>query len=271
MITTVAGTGEDGDGGDGGPATAAQLGWPNNLAIDGGGNLYIADFRNHRVRKVDGQTGVITTVAGTGERGFSGDGGPATAAPLSVPQGIAIDGGGNLYIADFSHRVRKVAGIAVGVGCAASEDIRELIDSGADLAAQDERGFTVLHWAGIEGRPCDIRALVEAGANVDAASRGGRLTALHFAVWRRAGLETVNALIAAGADVNARDQRGWTALHWAARDRRGDPAEVEALIAAGADVNVQDNALKQTALGYALRADIRNEAVAALLRAAGGF
>ena len=146
-----------------------------------------------------------------------------------------------------------------------------MIESGADLAAQDERGLTALHRAASEGSSADIRALVEAGAEIDAASQGGQLTALHFAIWRRAGLATVNALIAAGADVNARDVRGWTALHWAARDRRVDPAEVEALIAAGADVNVRDNSLGQTALSYALRADIRNEAVAALLRAAGGF
>ena len=226
------------------------------------------------MRKVDAQTGVITTVAGTGGFASTGDGGPATEAQLLAPGDVAVDGGGNLYIGEiYGNRVRKVAGIAVGVRfpSAVSEDVRELIDSGADLAAQDERGLAALHWAGIEGRPGDIRALVEAGAHVDAASRGGRLTALHFAVWRRAGLETVNALIAAGADVNARDVRGWTALHWAARDRRGDPAEVEALIAAGADVNVRDNSLGQTALGYALRADIANEAVAALLRAAGGF
>ena len=117
-ITTVAGTGEIGDGaggfsGDGGPATAAQLNLPQGVAVDGAGNLYIADARNHRIRKVDA-SGIITTVAGTGEigggaGGFSGDGGPATAAQLNLPQGVAVDGAGNLYIADArNHRIRKV-------------------------------------------------------------------------------------------------------------------------------------------------------------------
>ena len=176
-----------------------------------------------------------------------------------------------IYIGDNdNHRVRKVAGIAVGVGGAVSEDVRELIDSGADLAVQDEQGLAALHWAAIEGRPADIRALVEAGAHVDGTSRGGRLTALHFAIWRRAGLATVEALIEAGADVNARDVRGGTPLHWAARIRQIDPAVVEALIEAGVDVNARDN-IGLTALGYATRANVRNEAVAALLRAAGGF
>ena len=149
-----------------------------------------------------------------------------------------------------------------------SAEIQALIDSGADLGAQDERGETALHRAAAAGRIADLRALVAAGAEVDAASRGGGLRALHFAIWRRAGLATVTALLEAGADVNARDARGGTALHWAARIRQVDPAVVEALLAAGAEVHARDN-LSRTALDYATRANSGNEAVAALLRAAG--
>jgi uncharacterized protein YjiK len=109
LITTVAGNGTAGFGGDDGPATAAQLNAPYGVALDVGGNLYIADTENHRVRKVWASSGVITTVAGTGASGYKGDGGPATAAQLNAPRGIAVDAGGNLYIADtFNHRVRKV-------------------------------------------------------------------------------------------------------------------------------------------------------------------
>jgi len=76
--------------------------------VDGSGNLYIADRSNHRVRRVD-PAGVITTVAGTGGRGYGGDGGPAASAQLDTPSGVAVDGSGNLYVADYSnHRVRKV-------------------------------------------------------------------------------------------------------------------------------------------------------------------
>ena len=108
-ISTVAGTGEEGFGGDGGPATSAMLNGPDGVALDGAGNLYIADTGNHRIRKVDAATGNISTVAGTGEEGFGGDGGPATSAMLNGPNGIALDGAGSLYIADKeNHRVRKV-------------------------------------------------------------------------------------------------------------------------------------------------------------------
>ena len=107
-ITTVAGTGTSGTSGDGGPATEAQLNLPSGVAVDGSGNLYIADTSNHRIRKVD-SSGIITTFAGTGTAGFSGDDGSATAAQLSSPRGVAVDGSGNLYIADNSnHRIRKV-------------------------------------------------------------------------------------------------------------------------------------------------------------------
>ena len=109
-ITTIAGTGERGFGGDGGPATQARLNYPYGVAVDGAGNLYIADLANHRIRKVD-STGTITTFAGTGERGFGGDGGPASQAQLNFPTGVAVDEAGNLYIADWSNaRIRKVDG-----------------------------------------------------------------------------------------------------------------------------------------------------------------
>ncbi len=108
VITTVAGTGDYGFSGDGGPAVQAQLTQPRGVALDGAGNLFIADTINHRIRKVDA-AGVITTVGGTGDYGFSGDGGPATAAQLYKPNGVAVDGAGNLFIADGGHyRVRKV-------------------------------------------------------------------------------------------------------------------------------------------------------------------
>ena len=110
VITTVAGGGSPADGlGDGGPATSALITVPTDIAIDGHGNLFIADQYHHRIRKVDSATGIISTVAGAGTAGLSGDGGPATAAELSYPSGIAVDGAGNLFIADsFNERIRKV-------------------------------------------------------------------------------------------------------------------------------------------------------------------
>jgi len=117
IITTVAGNGASVFAGDGGPATAASLDSPRELALDSAGNLYIADPSNHRIRKVDAVTGIITTVAGSGvggfngggDGGFSGDGGPATNALLLSPTGVAVDATGNMFIADSSNnRIRKV-------------------------------------------------------------------------------------------------------------------------------------------------------------------
>jgi uncharacterized protein (TIGR03437 family) len=107
-ITTVAGTGGSGFGGDGGPATEAMLSFPTDVAVDTAGNLYIADADNDRVRRVDPQ-GMISTFAGTGERGFDGDGGPAGEAQLNFPQGVAIGPAGEVLIADTTnHRIRVV-------------------------------------------------------------------------------------------------------------------------------------------------------------------
>ena len=108
IITTVAGVGEMGYSGDGGPAVKARLSYPNDVAVDGAGNLYIADSGNNRVRRVDA-SGIITTVAGSGEEDYIGDGGPAVEARLKGPEGVALDGSGNIYIAEtLSHRVRRV-------------------------------------------------------------------------------------------------------------------------------------------------------------------
>jgi uncharacterized protein (TIGR03437 family) len=105
-IQTVAGSSLMGDGG---PATAAQIGSIQGVAVDARGNLYLSDTDNHRVRKVD-TAGIITTIAGTGTAGFSGDGGPAVAAQLNFPYGLAVDAAGNLYIADLANnRVRRVS------------------------------------------------------------------------------------------------------------------------------------------------------------------
>jgi sugar lactone lactonase YvrE len=105
-ITTVAGTGEAGFAGDGGPATKAQLDVPIAVAVDREGNLYITDESNYRIRKVD-KEGIITTFAGTGKGGYSGDGDPANKARLTDPGQITFDAKGNLYVADYKS-VRKI-------------------------------------------------------------------------------------------------------------------------------------------------------------------
>ena len=108
MISTFAGTGEEGFSGDGGPATEAQLSYPVGVAVDSAGNVYVADVVNLRVRRID-TAGVISTFAGTGEEGFSGDSGPATEAQLSYPISVAVDAAGNVYVAGYeSSRVRRI-------------------------------------------------------------------------------------------------------------------------------------------------------------------
>lgn len=108
-ISTVVGTGELGNSGDGGPATEAKVNEPYEVRFDKAGNLFFVDMKNAVVRRVDANTGAISTVAGTGEPGFSGDGGPAIAAMFKQPHSIAFDKAGDLYIADIgNHRIRKV-------------------------------------------------------------------------------------------------------------------------------------------------------------------
>jgi sugar lactone lactonase YvrE len=109
LISTVAGSGQKGYSGDGGPALAAVMNEPYEVRFDPAGNMFIAEMQNHVVRRVDAKTQVITTVAGTGTAGFGGDGGPANQAQLRQPHSIAFDGEGRLLICDIgNHRIRRV-------------------------------------------------------------------------------------------------------------------------------------------------------------------
>lgn len=135
IISTIAGGGTVIPG-DGGPAVSAHLD-PQGLATDSAGNLYIADRDNHRIRKVDRRNGTISTVAGTGVSGLSGDGGPATAARLSYPNAVIVDESGDLYVADTSNgrirRVRSATGIIETVAGSGADSIG---DGGAAVAAR---------------------------------------------------------------------------------------------------------------------------------------
>ena len=145
-ISTFAGT-VAGFSGDGGPATAAQLNAPEGVAVDSQGNVYIADFANHRVRRVSG--GTITTIAGTGTEGSSGDGGPASSAQLFLPVGVALDARGNLYIADcFGDRVRMVANAAPTASFTATPASgRAPLQVGFDASASNDRNGSIASFA----------------------------------------------------------------------------------------------------------------------------
>lgn len=170
IITTVAGNGTDGFAGDGGPATAAELSGPSGVAFDPAGNLFIADAGTGRVRRVDALTGIITTFAGNGGGGFSGDDGPASAAEIASPRGLATDAAGNLFIADeYNLRVRRVdattgtittvAGSgAVGYGgdggpatAAAVAPIAVAVDNAGDLFIADPAAHGVRRVDGATG------------------------------------------------------------------------------------------------------------------------
>jgi len=141
-ITTVAGSGVAGFGGDGGAATAAQLNAPEGIVLSPDGSLYIADTANERIRRVDAQTGIITTVAGNGQEGSGGDGRKATTAQLDVPLGLAVDLHGNLYIADSgNNRVRKVD-VAGTITTVAGNGIRGYAGDGGPAAKAELAGPT---------------------------------------------------------------------------------------------------------------------------------
>jgi trimeric autotransporter adhesin len=109
IITTIAGTGTNGSGGDGGQAKAAELNYAIGVGLDAAGNIYIADYANNKIREVSKSSGIINTIAGNGTQSYSGDGGQATAAELYYPTAIAVDASSNVYICDqYNNRIREI-------------------------------------------------------------------------------------------------------------------------------------------------------------------
>ena len=116
IISTIAGNGTKGFAGDGGPATASQISGPHHLLVAPAGDVYIADTYNNRVRKIDGKTGIISTVAGTGQKGFGGDGGPATAAQFGNIYCLAVDPAWkHMYLADLDNRRIRAIDLTSGI------------------------------------------------------------------------------------------------------------------------------------------------------------
>jgi sugar lactone lactonase YvrE len=148
LITTIAGTGQKGDGGDGGPALKAQFNSMHSLAVAANGDIYVADTLNNHVRKIDGQTLIITSIAGTGKKGYSGDGGPATHAQFSGIYCIALDSKGErLYLADLDNRRIRAVNLQTGiVDTLAGNGERGKPDDGAEARRAplvDPRAVTV--------------------------------------------------------------------------------------------------------------------------------
>ena len=181
VVTTIAGKGFAGDSGDGGPATEASLNTPHGVAVDNRGHVFIADSPNHRIRKVDLATGVITTVAGTGQEGFSGDGVPAAAAKLNRPRFLIVAPDGSLLIADTAnYRVRRVNPAGIITTIAGSGAPGYSGDGGPATAARldDPRGLALdaagnLYVSNAEGSPVPtVRRIDPAGIITTVA--GGR-------------------------------------------------------------------------------------------------
>ena len=211
VITTLAGTGNPGFSGDEGPASAAELSWPFGLAFDDDDNLYVADSGNHRIRKIDLATGIITTVAGSGVQGFEGDDGLAVDATFNSPHGVDVDRHGNVYIADtFNNRIRKIDavdgivttvagsgipgfegdfGLAVNANLNQPKDVAVddwgkvyIADSGnhviRQIDHQIDRQGVILTLAGKRNAPVDPVTVANSGPARDAVLRNPRSLAL---------------------------------------------------------------------------------------------
>ncbi len=159
VISTVVGSGQKGYSGDGQDARQAQLNEPYEVRFDRQGNMFFVEMKNAVVRRVDAQSGIITTIAGTGEEGFSGDGGPATQAKLKQPHSIALDSDDNLYICDIgNHRIRRVDVGSGIISTFAGTGSREATPDGATIAGTPLNGPRALDF---DGKQSFILALRE--------------------------------------------------------------------------------------------------------------
>lgn len=170
IISTVAGTGLQGFGGDGGPATAAQLHWPSDVELAPDGTVYVLDTDNHRVRKIS-PGGLITTVAGNGVQGYGGDGGPAIQASLNLPWGMDLASDGSIYIADtFNFRVRLVTTdgfirTVAGNGTNGTTGDNALatsatLDYPKDVVVRTNGSFLISPWFAANLRQIDTRGII---------------------------------------------------------------------------------------------------------------
>ena len=181
VVTTIAGTGSAGSGGDGGPAIKASLNTPHGVAVDNRGHVLIADSPNHRIRRVDLATGIITTIAGTGQEGFGGDGGPASAAKLNRPRFLIVAPDGSLIVADTgNYRVRRIDPGGTITTIAGTGTAGYSGDGGPALAARldDPRGLALdgagnLYVSNAEGSPVPSVRRIDPGGTITTVA-GGR-------------------------------------------------------------------------------------------------
>jgi hypothetical protein len=212
IITTIAGTGTTtGFSGDGGPATNAQMGFPSGVTTDRAGNIYFADLTNYRVRKVSA-AGIITTIAGNGSSGYSGDGGPATAATITRTGGLVADGLGNLYLADnLNHAVRKIAASGIITTIAGNGSPGYSGDGGSATAATlFEPNYVSLHPNGdiyIADRNNDVIRKISYGNHIPVFT-GGHIQSL--SVCENSSLTLNSALTVSDAD--AGQTLSWTLI-----------------------------------------------------------
>jgi sugar lactone lactonase YvrE len=159
VVTTVAGNGTQGFSGDGGAAIQAEIDSPSGIAIDSAGNLFLADTHNQRVRRVDAATGIIASVAGTGQPGFSGDGGSGAAAALRLPRGLAIDASGDLFLVDSANqRIRRIDATTGQISTLAGGGMQAFAgDSGPAVSAALDSP------AGIAISPANLPTLADSG------------------------------------------------------------------------------------------------------------
>lgn len=197
-LTHVAGDGSASSGGDGGPATLAQISKPHGLEVDDGGSLYVAELDGHRVRRIDAN-GVITTVAGTGAAGFGGDGGDATDAQLDGPIDVALDAQGNLYIADlYNLAVRRVDATGTITTIASGADLGHPsgvdVDRNGNVLVATQAGPNRLWRIGPEGRVALTPPLEKGVFSVTAAPDGW----VWYRVWENADTARIERVSPAG-------------------------------------------------------------------------